>query len=96
MPETFSRSGVVLNADGEPVPRAFITIKQASVRMPDLAVMTDDNGRFEMRLPMGTFTLRAHHSGRQGEISFSNPDATAIKIVVNDESETDFPSGRSR
>jgi Carboxypeptidase regulatory-like domain len=58
--------GRVVNADAVPVPRARVTIVAATVPMPEIALLTDPDGRFELALPEGRFRLRAH--GPRGEV----------------------------
>jgi hypothetical protein len=60
--------GRVVNADGVPVARARVTIVAATVPMPEIALLTGPDGRFELELPEGRFRLRAHAAaGEVGE-----------------------------
>jgi len=58
--------GRVVTADGVPVSRARVTIVEATVPMPEIALITDPDGQFELALPEGRFRLRAH--GPRGEV----------------------------
>jgi hypothetical protein len=65
--EAIERFGRVVDASGAPVPQAHIVIVAGSVPMPEIALLTDDAGRFSLRLPPGVFTLRAHGPAGTGE-----------------------------
>ena len=53
-------AGVVVDASGRPVPDATVTVVESTSPVPELALLTDDAGRFSLRLPSGRFTLEAH------------------------------------
>ena len=72
----------MLTARGEPVSGAFVTIKDATVRVPEIAIMTNSNGRFEIRLPAGLFTLRTFVGGRVTDTRIINPEDSPIDIIV--------------
>jgi hypothetical protein len=77
------RSGRVVDASGEPVPKALVTIVESTVPMPEIALQSDDGGRFALRLPPGRFTLRAHRSGATGDVEVEGaPSDDEIVIVV--------------
>jgi hypothetical protein len=57
----------VVDAGGAPVPNAYIVIVAGSVPMPEIALLSDQDGRFFLRLPPGSFTLRAHGPAGTGE-----------------------------
>lgn len=61
------RFGRVVDAAGAPVPHAHIVIASGSVPMPEIALLSDEEGRFSVRLPPGAFTLRAHGPPGTGE-----------------------------
>ncbi len=76
------RHGRVFDADGEPVPDALISIVASTVPMPEIALISDDQGRFALRLPAGHFTLRAHGSdGSEGEIEVDGAPSTSSIVI---------------
>ena len=77
------RRGRVVDADGAPVP-AQVVIVVSSVPMPEIALVSDANGSFSLRLPAGRFTLRAHGpGGTSGAVEVEGaPDTGGIVIVV--------------
>jgi hypothetical protein len=84
--QAIERSGRVVDARGAPVPHAHIVIETASVPMPEIALLSDDSGRFSLRLPPGVFTLRAHGSAGTGQARVAGgPDDDEIVIVIGDE-----------
>lgn len=76
--------GRVVDADGASVPGAQIAIVLSSVPMPEIALVSDANGSFSLRLPAGRFTLRAHGpGGATGEVEVEGaPNADGIVIMV--------------
>ena len=61
-----TRLGKVQDVFGDPVPGAGIGIVSSDVPMPEIALVTGDDGTFRLNLPDGVFTLRAH--GPAGEV----------------------------
>lgn len=58
--------GLVLDARGHPVAGARISWARAPVPVPDMALLTDPNGRFALAAPApGRYTLRCD-SDQQG------------------------------
>jgi len=78
------QSGRVVDAVGAPVPGAQIVIVDSSVPMPEIALVSDANGYFSLRLPEGRFTLRAHApGGSSGEVEVeggANPHGIVIMV----------------
>jgi hypothetical protein len=66
------------------VPNARIVIIASTVPMPEIALVSDSQGRFALRLPPGHFTLRAHSSdGAVGEVEVQGaPNTDEILIVI--------------
>jgi hypothetical protein len=81
---TFLSTGTVVTPEGEPVQGAFVTIAQSSVPVPEIAVVTDAGGRFQLRLPAGRFTLRAHAGGHVTDTAVETPRDTQIDIVLRE------------
>lgn len=78
------RHGRVLDASGAPVPHALVLIAASSIPMPEIALQSDDKGRFALRLPAGRFTLRAHGpGGAVGEAHVEGaPGSDEIAITI--------------
>lgn len=59
-----SVSGVVLDADGEPVPDARVYFTSAPGPIQDVAAVTQPDGRFVLTTPLeGSYTLEATVDG---------------------------------
>jgi hypothetical protein len=52
--------GEVVDGDGRPVPAVAVVVIEGTVPVPEIALLTDDAGRFSLRLPSGRFTIEAH------------------------------------
>jgi hypothetical protein len=76
------RAGRVVDANGVPVPRARIVIIAGSVPMPEIALESDDDGRFSLWLPRGVFTLRAHGPAGTGEVEVENNSADSGIVIT--------------
>jgi hypothetical protein len=53
----------VIDADGSPVAGARVMITASSIPVPEIALLTNDDGRFSIRLPSGQYTFQAYGSG---------------------------------
>ncbi len=86
MSDLTERRGLVVNVAGVPVPGAPIVIAVSSVPMPEIALLSDVDGSFSLRLPAGRFTLRAHGpGGTSGEVEVEgSPHSGGIVIVVRE------------
>lgn len=80
------RHGRVVDASGAPVPGASVVIVESTVPMPEIALLCDNAGRFEVRLPPGRFVLRAHSPiGGMGEVEVEGaPSVEEIVIMISD------------
>jgi hypothetical protein len=75
--------GRVVDRDAQPVPGALLVIVESTVPMPEIAIQSDEDGRFALRLPEGGFTLRGHSpDGRVGEATVAVPGDSEIVVVV--------------
>lgn len=80
---TFFRChGTVMANDHDPAQGAYVTVLKASVRIPELAIVTDANGQFELTLPVGAYTLGATLQGRMAEVQFEQSDASPLRLVM--------------
>jgi hypothetical protein len=79
------RRGRVVDASGAPVPDALIVIVASTVSMPEIALLSDNAGRFELGLPPGHFALRAHSpGGGRGEVELEGAlNVEEIVIVID-------------
>lgn len=75
--------GVVVDGADAPVPGAYLVVVEASVPLPEIALVADAQGGFAINLPEGTFRLRAEHDGRAGEIRVTVPATDAVRIQVS-------------
>ncbi|WP_139263807.1 carboxypeptidase regulatory-like domain-containing protein [Geodermatophilus africanus] len=80
--ELTGRIGRVVDADGDVVPNALVAVVAAAVPMPEIGLRCDDQGRFFLRLPPGSVTLRAHSRQGNGEVEIQGQSADEILIVV--------------
>lgn len=78
------RHGSVVDASGAPVPAASVAIVASTVPMPEISLLCDAAGHFELRLPPGNFVLRAHSpGGAVGDADVEgSPSVDEIVIVV--------------
>ncbi len=76
--------GRVVDEEREPVADASVVVSASSVPVPEIALLTDDDGAFARRLPAGTFTLRAEAPSGTGEAEVRTPAAWEVVIAVRD------------
>lgn len=76
-------SGIVLSADRQPVQGAFVTISSSTVRVPEIAIMTDGAGHFELTLPVGEFTLRAQDGHRVAERRLDSLRDSTVELIFD-------------
>lgn len=74
--------GVVEDAAGAPVPGAYVVVVEASVPMPEIALVADAEGGVAVNLPEGRFRLRAEADGRSGEVDVTVPGDDPVRIRV--------------
>lgn len=76
------RRGLVLDSNGLPVEDAVVTIEWGTAPMPEIALITDANGRFQLDLPAGHFRLRAQTaSGVIGTALVDGAPSTSAMII---------------
>jgi hypothetical protein len=82
--DSTERRGRVVDVNGSPVPSATIVIVASTVPMPEIAIVSDAQGRFTLNLPPGRFTLRAHSpDGAVGESDVEGASTTGdIAIII--------------
>lgn len=84
MSRLMARHGRVVDVRGAPVRDAQIVIVASTVPMPEIALVSDAEGRFSLMLPPGRFTLRAHGPGGvTGDVAVEGaPNASDIIICI--------------
>lgn len=65
-----------------PVAGAYVVVVEASVPMPEIALVADVEGGFTLNLPEGTFRLRAESDGRTGEAEVTVPVDAFVRVRV--------------
>ncbi len=77
-----------MDETGRAVPGATVAVVRSSVPFPEIALLADDDGVVDLRLPPGTFTFRAHGpAGRSGEVTVRSPGAGEALVRVAHEGE---------
>jgi hypothetical protein len=66
-----------------PVAGAYVVVVEASVPMPEIALVADVQGCFALNLPEGRFRLRAEADGRSGEVEVTVPGDDDVRIRVS-------------
>jgi hypothetical protein len=73
---------------GRPVPGATVAVVRSSVPFPEIALLADDDGVVNLRLPPGTFTFRAHGpAGQSGEVTVRSPGTGEALVRIAHERE---------
>jgi histidine ammonia-lyase len=76
--------GQVLDARGHPVAGARISWVQAPVAMPDVAMLTDTQGRFVVAAPaQGAYTLRCDSDAHGSVQQALQAAGQLLKITLN-------------
>jgi hypothetical protein len=74
----------VLDALGNPVAGAFVTVVSGTAPTPEITLLTNAEGRARLGLPPGTFTIRAQSpEGRKGTaevVGGESPDEIEIRL----------------
>jgi len=74
--------GVVVDGADAPVPGAYVVVVEASVPLPEIALVADAQGAFAINLPEGTCRLRAEDAGRAGEVEVTVPAPGEVRIQL--------------
>ena len=76
-------AGRVVDGGGRPVPQAFVVVVDGPVPVPEIALVTDDDGRFVLTLPAGRWTMQARDERRDGDaqVAVAAPE-TSVTIVI--------------
>lgn len=78
------RRGRVVDASGEPVPGALVSVVWGTAPTPEIGRRTDDAGRFQVGLPPGQFRIAATTaSGEAGQIEVDGGASDEIVLRIN-------------
>lgn len=73
--------GVVLDADGGPVPGARVALEAGPVPLPDLALLTGDDGTFWLEVPEpGGYAVAAHTDHGSARVQVEVPAAHPVEL----------------
>jgi hypothetical protein len=77
--------GRVVDADGRVVGGALVTVVSASTPVPEIALVTEQDGSFSLGLPAGRFRLRANTvDARSGEAEIdSAAEASDDETIIH-------------
>jgi Carboxypeptidase regulatory-like domain len=77
-------AGRVVDGGGRPVPHAFVMVVDGPVPVPEIALVTDDDGRFALTLPAGRWTVQARDEQRAGDaqVAVAAPDASVTIVIA--------------
>jgi hypothetical protein len=76
--------GLVSSPTGEFSAPVFVTVVKSSTPVPENALCAEADGAFEIRLPDGTFTLRAYAEDGQlsGEAEVTLPPPPTAPVTI--------------
>lgn len=75
--------GRVVNEGGRPVPGAAVAVEWGTAATPEIGIVADAEGRFQVVLPDGRFRLGAHdQAGRSGVAEVTTPAPVPDHIVI--------------
>jgi len=81
-------AGVVVDARGNPVEKARVYFIEGPVPLPDIAALTDSDGRFALTAPVsGTYQLGVASEGPEGFMQ------TTSEVAVRGEPRVDLEIG---
>ncbi|WP_010149385.1 carboxypeptidase-like regulatory domain-containing protein [Serinicoccus profundi] len=76
-------SGIVLDAAGGPVPGARVALEAGPVPLPDVALLTGDDGTFWLDVPQeGEYVVAAHGEGASARVVVAVPGAARIELLL--------------
>jgi protocatechuate 3,4-dioxygenase beta subunit len=84
MPQRVLRRGRVIDASGQPVAGALVSVVWGTAATPEIARRTDAAGAFQVALPDGRFRIRATvPDGRSGQVEVQGGAGGDIEIRVD-------------
>lgn len=73
----------MLDAADRPVAEAFVSVIEGTAPVPEIALVTEADGSFQIGLPPGRFRLRATTAdGRSGDVEVSGESDEEMRIRV--------------
>ncbi|KUG57221.1 hypothetical protein AVL62_15455 [Serinicoccus chungangensis] len=73
--------GVVLDADGGPVPGARVALEAGPVPLPDVALLTGADGTFALDLPTpGEYVVAAHGDDASARARLTAPSEHVLEL----------------
>ena len=73
--------GVVLDADGSPVPDARVALEAGPVPVPDVALLTAADGTFALDLPApGDYVLAVHGDDASARARLTAPTEQVLEV----------------
>ena len=77
-------SGRVVSADGQPVAGARVSFVSSPVPMPDVALLTDDLGRFSLTAPVpGAYSIGCSSDDfGSGTITVDVPEGQDVEVEI--------------
>lgn len=72
----------VLSRDGRPAPDAIVSVLRSSVPFPEIALIPDQSGAVELRLPAGRYTFEARDAERRGEAVVQCDGAGPVAVDI--------------
>lgn len=73
----------VLDEGGRPVADGVVALARSSVPYPEIALLSDEDGVVELRLPPGTFVFRARGPGGSFadiEVTSPGPPESVVRL----------------
>jgi hypothetical protein len=86
-PPAFDLHGLVLSAEGAPVPEAWAAVAPVGTEAPTLRARTDAEGKFRLlRIPCGYYRITVRSLGRVtwslGPLLFGEPGERSLKLTL--------------
>ena len=75
--------GIVTDADGSPVPGARVALEAGPVPLPDIALLTGEDGTFSLDVPRaGEYAVTAHGERGSGRCTVLVPGEGSARITL--------------
>lgn len=83
MSELVRHEILIVDRNGQPVPGAYVVITNGPEPVPEIALVTDEGGRFAVALPPGRWTVQAHGEAGVGEADIDLPGTGPLAIAID-------------
>jgi uncharacterized GH25 family protein len=78
--------GVVLDPSGKPVPNARVSFTRGPVALPDIAAVSDPNGRFSLTAPApGAYSILVNAAGfemKEVDATVAGQDSKSLTVQL--------------